>query len=82
MKVYEGVTVIDPFAAAIDIEPAIAEKADQRHSEFGRKFDRKARRRTDGGEDRNTGHQGFLHQFETRAAADEKDLVRKRQLRF
>lgn len=64
----------------IHIERSIADKPDQRHPEFFREFDRKARWRADRDDDGYSCHQCFLNEFKAQPAADEKDLVRKRQL--
>src|ERR1043166_2282307 len=69
----------DPLIAGVNVEPLITNKSDECHSKFGRKLDRKTRRRSDGGENRNSRHQRLLHKLKTRAAAHKQYFVRQGQ---
>lgn len=50
-----------PVPATINIEPVVPKKTDQGHSEPQRRFNRQARRRAHGGQNRDSGHHRFLN---------------------
>ncbi len=69
--------MLDPPSTRVDIEPPVADKSDQCHSILACEFDRKARRRTDGGHYGNAGHERFLNKLKTRTTADKQYSLRQ-----
>src|ERR1043166_8451508 len=61
--------------AGIQVEPPVPHKAGERHSESQCQLDSKARWRAPRGQHGDAGHERFLHQLETRAAADLQDAI-------
>src|SRR5215470_19714352 len=64
--------------AAIDVETPGADKAEQRHVGIPRQFGCEARRRANGGENRDAGGHGLLYQLVTGAPADENQVLGQR----
>lgn len=63
----------------VNIEPSVAHKPDQRHAVGVCELDGQARWCTDGGHYWDACHQGLLHQFKARPAADKQYSLRQRQ---
>src|SRR5512139_1067828 len=71
------VSALDAFAAEVNVEPAVADEADERHVEFAGEFDGEARGRADSGHYGNAGDDRFLHKLKTGTATDEQNTPRK-----
>src|SRR4051812_21004530 len=66
--------------ARVNIHSFAAQKTDQRLAAIAGKFRGEAARRGNGGNDRNTRGEGFLHHFKRRAATEKQDVPAKRQI--
>src|SRR5260370_15175221 len=59
-------------AAGVDVEASVADEAEKREAKLPRQFDGQCRWSADRGEDGDPGDDGFLHQLEAGAAADDQ----------
>ena len=62
----------------VDIESTIPDKADQRHPEFARQFHGQTGWSSHRRQEWDTGHQGFLNEFEACPATDKQNTFVER----